>query len=136
MPSRKLHLRLWHPAKRKRGVLILPDGNVLPSHLHTAASVDLQTDDAICEFGRGVRKVHNLCAIELRNDVSAVHGHFSSFQSPGFSACSPSGAGCATQPRPPLSYRPPVCLPMFGSTSTCIPSMSGPCCGSIPVILA
>src|SRR5437660_1245998 len=76
MPSRKLYLRLWHPAKRKRGFLILPDGNVLPSHLHTAASVDLQTDDAICEFGRGVRKVHNLCAIELRNDVSAVHGHF------------------------------------------------------------
>src|SRR5947208_14542867 len=76
MPSRKLHLRLWHPAKRKRGVLILPDGNVLPSHLHTAASVDLQTDDAICEFWRRVRKVHNLCAIELRNDVSAVHGHF------------------------------------------------------------
>ncbi|PYV75629.1 MAG: hypothetical protein DMG97_06035 [Acidobacteria bacterium] len=63
MPSRKLYLRLWHPAKRKRGFLILPDGNVLPSHLHTAASVDLQTDDAICEFGRGVRKVHNLCAI-------------------------------------------------------------------------
>src|SRR5438874_9278460 len=59
-----------------------------------------------------------------------------SFQSLGFSARSPSGVGCATQPRPPLSYRPPVCLPGLGSTSTCIPSMSGPCCGSIPVIFA
>src|SRR5437667_12755107 len=30
----------------------------------------------ICEFCGGVRIDYNLCAIELRNDVSAVHGHF------------------------------------------------------------
>src|SRR5689334_25426933 len=59
----------------------------------------------------------------------------SSFHSPDFRACSPSAVGCATQPRPPLSYRPPVCFPTLGSTSTCMPSMSGPCCGSIPRIL-
>src|SRR5882672_1268218 len=34
--------------------------------------------------------------------------------------------GIATQPRPPLSYSPPVCLPTLGSTSACIPSISGP----------
>src|SRR5215472_12481744 len=33
-----------------------------------------------------------------------------SFQSPGFSTCSPSAVGIATQPRPPLSYRPPGVL--------------------------
>src|SRR6516225_12007949 len=58
-----------------------------------------------------------------------------SFHSPGLSTCSPSAVGIATQPRPPLSYRPPVCLPTLGSSSTCIPSMSGPCCGSMPMIL-
>src|ERR1041385_5844319 len=56
------------------------------------------------------------------------------FHSPGLRAFSPSAVGIATQPRPPLSYNPPVCLPMLGSTSTCIPSMSGPCSGFMPVI--
>src|SRR5207248_6204632 len=103
--------------------------DILPPHPHAAAGVNLQANHAIGEFRRVVRKVHDLHPIELRHDVIALHGYSRSFHSPGFSACSPSGVGIFTQPRPRLSLSPPVCLPTLGSTSTCMPSMSVPCSG-------
>src|SRR6266849_4038418 len=53
--------------------LLLPDVNVLPSHLHAAASVDLQTNHAIGEFRRGVIVIRNLKAIQMNYDVIAAN---------------------------------------------------------------
>src|SRR5467141_4042982 len=55
---------------------ISPNENVLPPHLHASAGMNLQANHAIGEFRRRVRKVHDLHAVELRHDVSALHGRF------------------------------------------------------------
>src|SRR5712692_1096278 len=56
--------------------LLLLNENVLPSHPHAPAGVNLQSNHAIREFGRCVSKVHDLHAIELRHHVIALYGHF------------------------------------------------------------
>src|SRR5256885_17070839 len=58
------------------GSLLLLNKNILPSHLHATARMNLQSNHTIDEFRRLVREVHDLHAIELRNNVIALHGHF------------------------------------------------------------
>src|SRR5437762_3836463 len=38
--------------------------------------MNLQTDYTVYEFGRRIRKVHNFCAVELCNEMRAMHRNF------------------------------------------------------------
>src|ERR1019366_10809316 len=52
------------------------DVNILVADLHSAARVELQSDDAFGEVLIHVHEVDTLHAVEARNDVAALPGDF------------------------------------------------------------
>src|SRR5207248_7720141 len=72
------HRILWESCvtAKLQDSLLLSNINVFPSDLHAATGVDLQADDTISEFRRGISEISNLHAVQVSDDVIAAYRDF------------------------------------------------------------